>query len=257
MRAAVNWLVAAFIGLQRAAIDVATAARVSGPWSCSRPRGPLRSRLRRQCRDRSRAAQVQLIETRRPQECGVHAVRWQRRRAWIFGARSRQRWNMFKRGAKPGIFIELAPTGEGEASVRLQRRAQIGKSAGRLREKHDAKARKRRSKAAGSNRQVVASARTNLTGAPGKSRAARAGYCPPANRSRCHHRMVRPSARALDEVAGQLGDLAQLLASQGLGKITHESANGFFAFVISENPRDGALVRPQGDCLCCIPDTIR
>jgi hypothetical protein len=33
-------------------------------------------------------------------------------RAWIFGARSRQRWNMFKRGAqrhlKPGIFIELA-----------------------------------------------------------------------------------------------------------------------------------------------------
>jgi hypothetical protein len=50
---------------------------------------------------------------------------------------------MFKRGAKPGIFIELAPTGEGEASVRLQRRAQIGKSARRLREKHDAKARKK------------------------------------------------------------------------------------------------------------------
>jgi hypothetical protein len=55
---------------------------------------------------------------------------------WIFGARSRQRWNMFKRGAqrhlKPGIFIELAPTGEGEASPWLQRRAQIGESAGRL-----------------------------------------------------------------------------------------------------------------------------
>jgi hypothetical protein len=54
---------------------------------------------------------------------------------------------MFKRGAqrhlKPGIFIELAPTGEGEASAWLQRRAQIGKSAGRLREKHDAKARKK------------------------------------------------------------------------------------------------------------------
>ena len=54
---------------------------------------------------------------------------------------------MFKRGAqrhlKPGIFIELAPTGEGEASTWLQRRAQIGKSAGRLGEKHDAKARKK------------------------------------------------------------------------------------------------------------------
>jgi hypothetical protein len=47
---------------------------------------------------------------------------------WIFGARSRQRWNVFKRGAqrhlKPGIFIELAPTGEGEVvSAWLQRRA--------------------------------------------------------------------------------------------------------------------------------------
>ena len=67
--------------------------------------------------------------------------------AWIFGARSRQRWNMFKRSAQrhlqPGIFIELAPTREGEASVWLQCRAQIGKSAGRLREKHDAKARKK------------------------------------------------------------------------------------------------------------------
>jgi len=67
--------------------------------------------------------------------------------AWIFGARSRQRWNMFKRGVqrhlKPRVFIELAPTGEGEASAWLQRRAQIGKSASRLREKHDAKARKK------------------------------------------------------------------------------------------------------------------
>src|SRR6516162_3452258 len=67
--------------------------------------------------------------------------------AWIFGARSRQRRNMFTRGAqrhlKPGIFIELAPTGEGEASAWLERRAQIGKSTGRLREKHDAKARKK------------------------------------------------------------------------------------------------------------------
>jgi hypothetical protein len=54
---------------------------------------------------------------------------------------------MFKRGAqrhsKPAIFIELAPTGEGEASAWLQRRAQIGKSAGRLREKRDAKVRKK------------------------------------------------------------------------------------------------------------------
>jgi hypothetical protein len=54
---------------------------------------------------------------------------------------------MFKRGTqghlKPGIFIELAPTGQREASARLQRRAQIGKSAGRLGEKHDAKARKK------------------------------------------------------------------------------------------------------------------
>jgi hypothetical protein len=54
---------------------------------------------------------------------------------------------MFKRGAqrhlKPGIFIELAPTGEGEASAWFQCRAQIGKRAGRLREKHDAKARKK------------------------------------------------------------------------------------------------------------------
>jgi hypothetical protein len=36
-------------------------------------------------------------------------------------------WDMFKRGAqrhlKPGIFIELAPTGEGKASAWLQRRA--------------------------------------------------------------------------------------------------------------------------------------
>src|SRR5262249_15909598 len=68
--------------------------------------------------------------------------------AWIFGARSRQRRNMFKRGAqrhlKPGIFIELAPTGEGETPAWLQRRAQIGKSAGWLREKHDAKARKKK-----------------------------------------------------------------------------------------------------------------
>src|SRR5262249_43300042 len=59
---------------------------------------------------------------------------------WIFGARSRQRWNMFKRGAqrhlKPRIFIELAPTGEDEASAWLQRRTQIGKSAGWLCEKH-------------------------------------------------------------------------------------------------------------------------
>jgi hypothetical protein len=54
---------------------------------------------------------------------------------------------MFKRSAqrhvKPGIFIELAPTGEGEASAWLQRCAQIDKSAARLREKHDAKARKK------------------------------------------------------------------------------------------------------------------
>jgi hypothetical protein len=54
---------------------------------------------------------------------------------------------MFKRGAqrhlKPGIFIELAPAGEDEASRWLQRRAQIGKSTGRVREKHDAKARKK------------------------------------------------------------------------------------------------------------------
>ena len=61
--------------------------------------------------------------------------------------RSRQRWNMFKRGAQrhlePGIFSELAPTGEGEASAWLQRRAQIGKSVRWLREKHDAKARKK------------------------------------------------------------------------------------------------------------------
>jgi len=39
--------------------------------------------------------------------------------ASIFGARSRQRWNMFKRGAqrhlKPGVFIEPAPTGEDRA----------------------------------------------------------------------------------------------------------------------------------------------
>jgi hypothetical protein len=43
----------------------------------------------------------------------------QRRKGLDFGARSRQRWNMFKRSAQrhlqPGIFIELAPTGEGEA----------------------------------------------------------------------------------------------------------------------------------------------
>jgi hypothetical protein len=38
---------------------------------------------------------------------------------------------------------DLAPRGEGEASAWLQRRAQIGKSAGRLREKRDAKARKK------------------------------------------------------------------------------------------------------------------
>jgi hypothetical protein len=50
-----------------------------------------------------------------------------------------------QRHLKPGIFIELAPTGEGETSAWLQRRAQIGKSAGRLREKHDAKARKKES----------------------------------------------------------------------------------------------------------------
>jgi hypothetical protein len=49
-----------------------------------------------------------------------------------------------QRHLKPGIFIELAPTGEGEASAWLQRRPQIGKSAGRLREKHDAKARKKK-----------------------------------------------------------------------------------------------------------------
>ena len=79
-----------------------------------------------------------------------------REEAWMFGARSRQRRNMFERGAqrhfKLGIFIELAPTGEGEASAWLQRRPQIGKSAGRLREKHNAKREKRRSKAADSNR---------------------------------------------------------------------------------------------------------
>ena len=55
---------------------------------------------------------------------------------------------MFKRGAqrhlKPGVFIELAPASEDEASVWLQRRAQIGKSAGGLREKHDAKAREKK-----------------------------------------------------------------------------------------------------------------
>ena len=52
-----------------------------GMWvrAPSRPQGPLRSRLHKQCRDRSRAAQAQLIETRRPQECGARAVRWQRR----------------------------------------------------------------------------------------------------------------------------------------------------------------------------------
>jgi hypothetical protein len=45
--------------------------------------------------------------------------------------------SVFKRGAqrhlKPAIFIELAPTGTGEASAWLQRRTQIGKSAGWLR----------------------------------------------------------------------------------------------------------------------------
>jgi hypothetical protein len=72
---------------------------------------------------------------------------------------ARNRRHDVKRGAqrhlKPGIFIELAPTGEGEASAWLQRCAQIGKGAGRLREKHEANARKkeieRRSKAAYSN----------------------------------------------------------------------------------------------------------
>jgi hypothetical protein len=47
--------------------------------------------------------------------------------------------------------IELTPTGEGEASGWLQRRAQIGKSAGRLREKHDAKARKKEIESGASN----------------------------------------------------------------------------------------------------------
>jgi hypothetical protein len=48
-----------------------------------------------------------------------------------------------QRHLQPGIFIELAPTSEGEASAWLQRRAQIGKSAGWLRKKRDAKARKK------------------------------------------------------------------------------------------------------------------
>jgi hypothetical protein len=52
--------------------------------------------------------------------------------AWIFGARSRQRWNMFKRSAqrqlKPGIFIELRQQGEGEASAWLQRRREKRRS---------------------------------------------------------------------------------------------------------------------------------